>query len=131
GVPAGGHERETDLVERLRAELADRTAERPVLVTFDDAHFADPGTLMAVRTLHARLRHRRIAWLLARSPQHGGAAEHLFAALGRAGARRLNLGPLPAEALAEVAADAAGAPPCRDLLALIEGAGGNPRLVVD
>src|SRR5690606_10122480 len=55
----------------------------------------------------------------------------LFAALERAGARRLTLAPLPAEAIAEVAADEAGAPPGPDLLDLVAGAGGNPRLVVD
>src|SRR5690606_5590938 len=66
-----------------------------------------------------------------RSPQYGGAAGRLFDLLERGGARRLGLAPLPAEVIAEVAADAAGAPPGRDLLELIEGAGGNPRLVVD
>jgi len=131
GVRAGGDEAETTLVERLRAELDGRAAAGPVLVVLDDLHFADPGTLRAVRTLHARLRDRRVAWLLARSPQYGGAAGRLFGVLERAGARRLGLAPLPAEAIAEVAADETGAPPGRDLLDLIEGAGGNPRLVVD
>jgi len=131
GVRTGGDEPEPTLAERLRAELDARAAAGPVLVALDDLHFADPGTLRAVRTLQARLRNRRIAWLLARSPQYGGAAGRLFDLLERGGARRLGLAPLPAEVIAEVAADAAGAPPGRDLLELIEGAGGNPRLVVD
>jgi len=131
GVPVAGDEPEAGLADRLRAVLEERAAARPVLVALDDLHFADPGTLMAIRTLHGRLAHRRVAWLLARSPQDDRGAGRLFAALERAGARRLELAPLPPDAIAQVAADTAGAPPGPGLLDLVAGAGGNPGLVVD
>lgn len=59
----------------------------------------------------------------------GRGVECLFGALERHGAARVELGPLPRDVVAEVAADILGAAPVPDLLALAEGAGGDPRLL--
>src|SRR5882762_8317844 len=39
------------LLDRLRGNLAERTRRRPVLVILDDAQWADPATLLVLRTL--------------------------------------------------------------------------------
>ncbi|WP_066937955.1 LuxR family transcriptional regulator [Microtetraspora fusca] len=119
-------------VERLRTHMEKRMAAGPLLVTLDDLQWADPATLMAVRTLHCRLSSRPLAWLLARST--GGRdhdAERLFDLLERQGARRVTLGPLPEDAVARVIADTLRARPDRGLLDFASGAGGNPFLLAE
>ncbi|WP_067183890.1 AAA family ATPase [Microtetraspora niveoalba] len=119
-------------VERLRIHMEKRMAAGPLLVTLDDLHWADPATLMAVRTLHCRLPSRPLAWMLTRTT--GGrdrAAERLFDLLERHGARRLALGPLPDDAVARVVAELLRARPDPGLLAFASGAGGNPFLLVE
>ncbi|MGI5492674.1 AAA family ATPase [Microtetraspora malaysiensis] len=119
-------------VERLRTHMEKRIAAGPLLVTLDDLQWADPATLMAVRTLHCRLSSRPLAWLLARST--GGRdhdAERLFDLLERQGARRVTLGPLPEDAVARVIADMLCARPDPGLLDLASGAGGNPFLLAE
>ncbi|WP_405143956.1 AAA family ATPase [Sphaerisporangium sp. NBC_01403] len=58
-------------------------------------------------------------------------AERLFRCLEKQGAVRVELGPLPDDVVAEVAADVLGAVPQPDLLALAAGAGGNPFLLTE
>ncbi|MEU8270386.1 AAA family ATPase [Sphaerisporangium sp. NPDC049002] len=58
-------------------------------------------------------------------------AERLFRCLEKHGAIRVELGPLPDDIVAEVAADVLGAVPQPDLLALAAGAGGNPFLLTE
>ncbi|MEV0968882.1 helix-turn-helix transcriptional regulator [Microtetraspora glauca] len=119
-------------LERLRIHMEKRMATGPLLVTLDDLHWADPATLMAVRTLQCRLSSRPLAWILARST--GGQrheAERLFDVLERHGAHRMTLGPLPDEAVARIVADLLDARPEPELLAFASGAGGNPYLLVE
>ncbi|GAA0411121.1 hypothetical protein Acor_14930 [Acrocarpospora corrugata] len=105
---------------------------RPLLVTLDDLQWADTTTLMAVRTLHASLAELPVAWLLARTVTDGHHhVDALFDILERHGAPRVRLPPLPAAAVAELAADVLRAPPDPALLALAADADGNPGLLVD
>src|SRR6266566_4753235 len=53
------------LVARLRARLEERAAAHPVLVSLDDLHWADPPTLLALRTLPRQLASYPVIWILA------------------------------------------------------------------
>ncbi|MEV4381286.1 AAA family ATPase [Streptosporangium sp. NPDC049644] len=118
------------LAEQVRTSLERRLGAGPLLVTLDDLQWADPATLMALRTLPSRLAERPVAWLLAcRSTPARGDARRLFDLLEEEGATRTVLRPLDDGAVAEVCADILGAAPGKDLAALAAQAGGNPLLL--
>ncbi|MEV1247653.1 AAA family ATPase [Nonomuraea sp. NPDC049750] len=116
-------------LERLRSGLEER-ATGPVLVVLDDLHWADPMTLMVLRALHHVLASRPIGWLLSRSTAvEQGQAAFLFDLLEREGAARVELTPLSPEAVVGLMTQTLGASPEPALLALADGAGGNPLLI--
>jgi DNA-binding CsgD family transcriptional regulator/tetratricopeptide (TPR) repeat protein len=120
------------LVDRLRSRLEDRLVRGPMLVTLDDLQWADPSTLLALRSMLPDLASYPLAWILARTSGGGDAdLNRLFEALEHEGAERLVLEPLDGDAVAEVAEDVLGAVPEPDLLGLAAGAGGNPFLLVE
>jgi DNA-binding CsgD family transcriptional regulator len=116
---------------QLRAHLEQRAAAAPVLVCLDDLHWAGTATLAAVRAVARDLKRHPVAWLLARStvPRHG--ADHMFDLLEQDGAVRLTLAPLDRGAVATMLTDAFGAPPDQALAELAAGAAGNPSLVTE
>lgn len=119
-------------VEQLRARLQARAADRPLLITLDDLHWADPTTLTALWTLRWQLASGPLAWILARDADRAGdAVARLFAVLERDGARRVELGPLTDHAVLALVAGLLGAEPDAALRGLCEGAGGNPHLLVE
>ncbi|MEW9529687.1 AAA family ATPase [Microbispora sp. NPDC049125] len=113
------------LVERLQALLEERAAAGPLLMVLDDLHWADPTTILALRSLIPELASYPLAWILSRRTG-GGEVERLFDVLERDGAWRIVLGPLDDQAVAEVITDVLEAGPEPELLALAAGAGGNP-----
>ncbi|HEY0358052.1 MAG TPA: AAA family ATPase [Mycobacteriales bacterium] len=119
-------------VEQLRARLQARAADRALLITLDDLHWADPTTLTALWTLRWQLASCPLAWILGRDTDRAGAAvARLFAVLERDGARRVEFGPLADHAALALVADLLGAEPDAALRGLCEGAGGNPYLLVE
>ncbi len=105
---------------------------RTVLVIMDDLQWCDPASLFALRVLPERLAGSPVAWLLA----HPGEpvpplAAALLSSLLAQGAMRLWLGPLPAEALGELAADLLQARPGEDLLQLVTQSQGSPFLAAE
>jgi DNA-binding CsgD family transcriptional regulator len=120
------------LAEQVQTSLEERTGSGPLLVTLDDLQWADPATLMALRTLPARLASRPVSWLLARRTASGhDDADRLFDLLEEEGATRILLHPLDDDAVAEMSADALGAPAGEELAALAAQAGGNPLLLAE
>src|SRR5580698_2083223 len=59
------------LIEFLRTQLEKRVAVRPLLVSLDDLHWADPATLRALRTLPCQPVSHPLAWILARRVRDG------------------------------------------------------------
>ena len=116
---------------RLRADLKQRAAVAPVLVSLDDLQWASPAMLAALRSLPGELKGHPIAWIFARSSARHEDAGLLFSVLERDGATRITLGPLGGDAVAGLLTDAFGAPPGPDLLALSSGAAGNPLLLTE
>jgi ATP/maltotriose-dependent transcriptional regulator MalT len=120
------------LVDQLRTRLEKRLAEGPHLLTLDDLQWADPTTLLALRSLLPELASYPLVWILARTSGSGGrVVQQLFETLEREGADRMRLEPLDDDAVSEVAVDVLGAIPEDDLLTLAGGAGGNPFLLVE
>jgi DNA-binding CsgD family transcriptional regulator len=116
---------------RSRAHLERRAAAGPVLVCFDDLHWADPATLAVLRVLARDLRTRPVAWLLSRMSSAQGAAEHMFCLLEKDGASKMALAALDQDAVSAMVADAFGAPPGPELAGLARAAAGNPSLVAE
>ncbi|HZE30556.1 MAG TPA: AAA family ATPase, partial [Actinoallomurus sp.] len=120
------------LVERLQARLEERAARGPFLLTLDDLQWADPTTLMALRSLVPELASYPLVWILSRTT--GGLesdVDRLYGLLERDGATRIVLKALDDEAVAEIVTDVFGVPPEPELLALAAGAGGNPFMLVE
>ena len=120
------------LLEELGSLLEEAALASPVLVCIDDMHWADGGSLTALRTLPSRLADLPIMWLV--SFREGHARAELRAAiesLEEIGAQILLLGPLDGDAVGQVAGDLLGAEPDPGLLELAGRALGNPFLLVE
>jgi AAA ATPase domain len=120
------------LLEELESLLEEAALASPVLVCIDDMHWADGGSLAALRTLPPRLAHLPIMWLV--SFREGQARAELRAAienLEEIGAQILLLGPLDGDAVGKVARDLLGAEPDPGLLELAGRAHGSPFLLVE
>lgn len=120
------------LIERLQTRLEERVFEGPLLIALDDLQWADPTTILALRSMIPELASYPLMWILARRTDgtDSGIAQ-LFEVLERDGARRVVLEPLGDCAVAEVVADVLGATPSTELLSLTAATGGNPYLLVE
>ena len=114
-------------------QLLERAAlESPLLISIDDAHWADGGTTAAIRTLPTRLVGLPIVWLLALRPQREfSPLVNTLERLRQDGAQTVVLGPLDESAVAELATDLLGARPDDSVLNQLAEAEGNPFLLVE
>jgi DNA-binding CsgD family transcriptional regulator len=114
-------------------QLLERAAlESPLLISVDDAHWADAGTVAAIRTLPMRLMGLPIAWLIAlRPPREATPLVHALEHLKQEGARSIVLGPLDDDAVAQLAAEILAAQPDQSILKQLAEADGSPFLVVE
>jgi DNA-binding CsgD family transcriptional regulator len=111
------------LLRDLQQLLEQAALESPFLVAIDDAHWADRGTMAALRTLPMRLMGLPIAWVIAHRPPRD--------ATRLEGARTIVLGPLEDDAVARLATDTLGAEPDQSILELLAQANGNPFFIVE
>jgi predicted ATPase len=114
-------------------QLLERSAlDSPLLITIDDCHWADGGTVAAIRTLPMRLMGLPIAWAIAlRPPREATSLVHALEQLKEEGARSIALGPLDDDAVAQLAADILAAQPDQSILKQLAEAEGSPFLVVE
>jgi DNA-binding CsgD family transcriptional regulator len=114
-------------------QLLERAAlESPLLISVDDAHWADAGTVAAIRTLPMRLMGLPIAWVIAlRPPREATPLVHALEHLKQEGARSIALGPLVNDAVVQLAADILGAQPDQSILKQLAEADGSPFLIVE
>ncbi|WP_435211293.1 LuxR C-terminal-related transcriptional regulator [Streptomyces sp. bgisy034] len=116
---------QSSLAADVRALLDDDRS--PCLVALDDVRCTDLAPGASLESLLVRYASQPTLWLLARRgtdayPLAGGADEHRSA-------QRIALGRLDEDAVTDLVRDGLGATPGRDVLALAEGAGGNPGLL--
>src|SRR5947209_2376433 len=114
-------------------QLLERAAfEAPLLISIDDSHWADGGTVAALRTLPMRLMGLPIAWVIAlRPPREATPLVHALEQLKQEGARSIALGPLNDDAVVQLAADMLAAQPDQSILKQLAEADGSPFLVVE
>jgi DNA-binding CsgD family transcriptional regulator/tetratricopeptide (TPR) repeat protein len=123
GVPQGVDDAE-DAVEQLAMQ-------GPLVLALDDLHWADPESLVAIHRLAWRV-DLPILLVLARRPvsDGGGSLETMLHDLPETTVR-MQLDPLPPNAVTELASDRLGAPPGRQLTAHLARAGGNPLFILE
>jgi DNA-binding CsgD family transcriptional regulator/tetratricopeptide (TPR) repeat protein len=127
-----GPEQRYWLMQDLESLLEATAAVAPLVICLDDLHWADSGTLAALRTLPARLASVPVAWILATRPvQPGSGPADVVDQLVSQGARRITLEPLTPDAVAGLASEVMRATPDRALLDLATDAAGNPFFLVE
>lgn len=120
------------LLRDLQALLERAALESPLLISLDDAHWVDGGTVAALRTLPMRLMGLPIAWLIAlRPPRDSTPLVHTLEQLRHDGARTIVLGPLDDAAVARLARDTLAAEPDESILGHLAAAEGSPFIVVE
>jgi len=113
------------LHEAVAAYLLARAARRPLVLGVEDVHWADAGTLDLTRHLAARSRNAPFSLVLTARPEGRAAAVGLVEAESRSAV--LDVGPLDAAAVAELAEDVLGGPATTELAAMVtERTSGNP-----
>jgi DNA-binding CsgD family transcriptional regulator len=120
------------VIECIRAALEQASHRQPLLIMVDDLQWADPATLLALGSLPAQLFSFPVAWILAQRPlPTSPRRQSLIARLAEAGAVRLHLNPLDADAAAAMAADVLGAHPDIAVADLLIRAEGNPLYIAE
>src|SRR5580692_4728465 len=132
GSSKGSREEPFWLLQDVQTLMERAALRQPLLVCLDDVQWADAGCGFALRMLTQWLAPLPVAWLIAVRPDQGAPQiRRALAELTAAGAMTIPLTPLPASAVAEVAADVLGAPAGGDLLRTLADVQGNPFLIVD
>ncbi|MDX2681445.1 ATP-binding protein [Streptomyces soliscabiei] len=120
------------LLQELQDRLEQMALDRPLLIVLDDVQWCDDLTLLAVRTLTARLSSHAILWLVAvRSGPGTPLVRSTVDRLRQAGAHDLPLGPLTDEAVEQIAEDVLGAAPDPEVMKVARRAEGLPLLLVE
>ncbi|WP_231987037.1 LuxR family transcriptional regulator [Mycobacterium sp. E1386] len=115
-----------DLADAIQAAAA----QTPLAIVLEDIHWADNGTLLALRSLATARPDAAVLWVLtARTGAGGPAAQETLSVLQRANATVLRLGAMTPEAVADMVQDAVRAKADVSLLNLAAKAHGNPFLV--
>ena len=115
------------------ADLAEELAlAGPLLIGVDDLQWADPSSLLTLAALTRRLTYMPVALVgCLRPAPRVTELDRLAAVADAAGARRLPLRGLAADAVRELVAEAVTAEPGPGLLAEMTGAAGNPLFVTE
>src|SRR6476620_4558214 len=115
-----------DLADAIHAAAA----ETPLAIVLEDIHWADNGTLMALRSLATARPDAPVLWVLTvRTGAGGPAVQETLSVLHRANATFLQLAAMTADAVADMVCDAVRANADESLLTLAAKAHGNPFLV--
>jgi DNA-binding CsgD family transcriptional regulator len=116
----------SDLADAIRAAAA----ETPLAIVLEDIHWADNGTLLALRSLATARPEVAVLWVLtARSGAGGPGVQETLSVLQRAGAAVVRVAAMSPGAVAEMVGDAVRANADESLLNLAAKAHGNPFLV--
>ena len=115
-----------DLADAIQAAAA----QGPLVIVLEDIHWADNGTLLALRSLATARPDVAVLWVLtARTGAGGPAIQETLSLLQRANATFLRLAAMTPDAVADMVQDAVRAKADVSLLNLAAKAHGNPFLV--
>ena len=115
-----------DLADAIHAAAA----QTPLAIVLEDIHWADNGTLLALRSLATARPDVAVLWVLtARTGAGGPAVQETLSVLQRANAAVLRVAAMSPDAVADMVCDAVRANADESLLNLAAKAHGNPFLV--
>ena len=115
-----------DLADAIHAAAA----QTPLAIVLEDIHWADNGTLLALRSLATARQDLPVLWVLtARTGAGGPRVQDTLSVLHRANATFLQVVAMPPDAVADIVQDAVRANADASLLNLAAKAHGNPFLV--
>jgi DNA-binding CsgD family transcriptional regulator len=115
-----------DLADAIHAAAA----QTPLAIVLEDIHWADNGTLLALRSLATAHSDAAVLWVMtARTGAGGPAVQETLSVLQRADATFVRVGAMSADAVADMVCDAVRANADESLLTLAAKAHGNPFLV--
>jgi DNA-binding CsgD family transcriptional regulator len=115
------------LLRELGLLLEETAREVPLCICLDDLHWADEGTIGALRALARRLVAAPVLWIgAARLGQASAPLRATLSELQAVGAHRLELEPLDPTAARAVVSDILGAEATSELLEITDSAGGIP-----
>ncbi len=117
------------LAERLADLVGRRLDGTKALIVLDDAQWSDPLSAFALRVMIARLSSHQLLWLVATRPAPGGVADQLVNAVQtQVPVHAIELGPLSAEAIQDIAKDRLNSPVESGLALQLAGVQGSPFL---
>jgi DNA-binding CsgD family transcriptional regulator len=115
-----------DLADAIHAAAA----ETPLAIVLEDIHWADNGTLLALRSLGTARPDVAVLWVLtARTGAGGPGVQETLSVLQGANAAVVRVAAMPPDAVADMVSDAVRAKADESLLSLAAKAHGNPFLV--
>jgi DNA-binding CsgD family transcriptional regulator len=118
------------VVHDLADAIGAAAAETPLAIVIEDIHWADNGTVLALRSLASTQPDGRVLWVLtARTGAGGPAVQETLSVLQGASATFLRMAAMSPSAVAEMVSDAVRANADESLLNLADKAHGNPFLV--
>src|ERR1700739_2937605 len=118
------------VVHDLADAIGAAAAQTPLAIVLEDIHWADTGTLLALRSLATAPPDAPVLWALtARSGAGGPAVQETLSALERANATVLRVAAMSPGAVADMVCDVVRANADESLLNLAAKAHGNPFLV--
>ena len=118
------------VVRDLADAIFAAAAQTPLAIVLEDIHWADNGTLLALRSLATARPDVAVLWVLtARTGAGGPAVQETLSVLQRADAAVVRVGAMSPGAVAEMVSDAVRANADASLLKLAAKAHGNPFLV--
>ena len=114
-----------DLADAIHAAAA----QTPLAIVLEDIHWADNGTLLALRSLATARPDVAVLWVLTATGAGGPAVHDTLSVLQRTNAAVVRVGAMSASAVAEMVGDVVRANADESLLKLAAKAHGNPFLV--
>jgi DNA-binding CsgD family transcriptional regulator len=126
----GSADRRYWVVRDLADAIYAAAAQTPLAIVLDDIHWADTGTLLALRSLATARPDVAVLWVAtARTGAGGPAVQETLSVLQRAGAAVVRVAAMSPGAVAEMVCDVVQASADESLLNLAAKAHGNPFLV--
>lgn len=120
------------VVEALGALVERLAARAPLILAIDDLQWADAATLVALRSIARRISTLPVIVLGTNRSGHDVSELHRVADdLLRAGAHRINLGPLDDDSVTSLVTEVLDGRPSGAVLAGVQGASGNPLFVIE
>jgi len=130
--PRADADRRFWVLREIEEHLRRAARDRPLLICLDDAQWADPPTLAALRALTAALAAEPVVWLVAaRTEDRPAPLRAVWSRLHGTGAAVVSLRALDAAAATALARDMLGAAPDPELAALLLSVADRPGLALE